>query len=118
MHLLVILLQYLLGRLSKQPQPQPVPIPVRKPNSQAASDRQAFDSTSDPPGRTSIFFGSTELGARHPGQSDSRHRTGLWALAVASATLLGLDHPDHSSSPTPCAAFAAFATGFSPAMCV
>lgn len=118
MHLLVILLQYLLGRLSKQPQPQPVPIPVRESNPSAAPDRQAFDSMSDPPGRTSIFFRSTELGARHPDRSDSRRRSGLWALAVASATLLGLDRPETSSEPMPCAAFAAFAAGFSPAMCV
>lgn len=116
MHLLVIFLQYLLGRLSKQPQPQPVPIPVREPNSSAPPDRQAFESTSDPPGRRSIIYGSTELGARHPSRTGSRRHTAYLAVAVASATLLGLDRPETSSTPTFCAVFAALVGGFSPAV--
>lgn len=116
MHLLAIFLQYLLGRLLNKPQPQPVPIPVRQPNYQAPPDRQAFDSTSDPPGRTSIFYGSTESGTSVPGLNRSGHNTAFLAVAVLSAMSFGVDRPGSSSTLSALSAFAAAVGGFSPAM--
>jgi len=97
MHLLVIFLQYLLGRLSNQPQPTPVAIPVRQPTAEASPDHQAFESMNGPPGPPSIFYGSTETGTPVPGLGRSARNTALWAVALLSAACLGPDRPENSS---------------------
>ena len=99
MHLLVIFLQYLLGKFLNKPQPQPVPIPERTPSAQAelgrnaSSDRQAFESMNDPPGRASAFYGGTSV----PGLDRSSRNTTLWAVAFWCGSCLGLDAPEFSS---------------------
>lgn len=126
MHLLVIFLQYLLGKFLNKPQPQPVPIPERTPSAQAElgrnarSDRQAFESTNGPPGSSSTIYGSTETGTDVPGLDRLGRYTILSVVALLSAACLGLDHPEISSHlPTlrPCLFGTCAAVGhFSPEM--